>query len=242
MRPKKIVWILLFLSIVTVGGIVIYTIKTLEIKSNDEDTTTENHSSSSNQSQANENNNPQNIGNFGDNSDFLNIQDSHNYVFVGDSRYVAMEPMKGPNDTFICDNGVGRFFLTQNMNQILEAASAPESRIVIGLGVNDITSSDEYIDMLKDLRNKTNAEIFYVLVNPVDDYWCSANGYTISNEQIDKFNTQIINGLKDVDITIIDSNSHLKEIGYACSDGLHYTTDTYINIFQYLKVTLSMYP
>lgn len=240
MRPNKITWALLVLSIIAVTGIIIYVAKTLDIKTNaDDETTASVEAAKPNPNSSEDSSNPNSIG---IDPGLSGTSDSHRYVFVGDSRYVAMSSMKGPNDTFICDNGVGRYFLQEKMKEIVDAACYDNSRIVIGLGVNDITASDEYIEMLKDLRSRTDVEIFYALVNPVDDYWCNVNGYNISNAQIDRFNEEMIDGLKDVDITIIDTNSHLKEIGYECSDGLHYTTDTYINIFQYLKVTLSLYP
>lgn len=239
MRPTKLTWILLALSIIVVSGIMIYIVKTLDIKSNSDDETTTTTEVANNDPNNPEPSNPNTPG--GD-PNMSGTSDSHKYVFVGDSRYVAMASMKGPNDTFICDNGVGRYFLQEKMNEIIAAANTDNSRIVIGLGVNDINASDEYIEMLKDLRSRTDVEIFYALVNPVDEYWCGVNGYNINNAQIDRFNEEIIDGLKDVDITIIDTNSHLKEIGYDCPDGLHYTTDTYINIFQYLKVTLSLIP
>lgn len=167
--------------------------------------------------------------------------DNHKYVIVGDSRYVAMESMKGENDTFICDNGVGRYFLIENMDRIITAASEDNSRIVIGLGVNDVNCADEYIELLTELNGKTDAEIFYVLVNPVDEGLCRANGYSITNDSIDNFNIAVTNGIINEGIRIIDINSVLKDAGYSCTDGLHYTTETYSTIFHYLKTSLSNY-
>lgn len=172
---------------------------------------------------------------------FEYIEDTHNYVFVGDSRYVAMKPLKGENDTFVCENGVGRFFLIENMDKIISLASDGNTRIVIGLGVNDINSPEEYITLLKDLRQRTDAEIFYVLVNPVDEGLCRGSGYSITNKAIDNFNVQVSDGIMDEDINIIDVNSFLKDAGFSCTDGLHYTDETYGTIFHYLKTSLSHY-
>ncbi len=239
MKPKKIVWVLLFLSIATIAAICVYLLKDFSISNKNDD-------SEGTMADDTLNNSSEDITAtypFDEESNTSIASDSHHYIFVGDSRYVAMESMKGPNDTFICDNGVGRYFLKEKMSDIISAAdSFPNSRIVIGLGVNDLPEYEEYIQLVKELKSKTDAEIFYMLVNPVNDSVCAANGYNASNAQIDKFNEKIIDGLVDEEIIFIDSNSHLKEIGYECPDGLHYNTDTYINIFQYLKVSLSLYP
>lgn len=242
-KKTKIMFVCMMLSVVVVVGIMIYLAYDITTNFNKEETTEKTTETSTD---------TQNV----QTSDFTEdaghdinyippsteyIEDDHNYVFVGDSRYVAMQALKGENDTFICDNGVGRFFLLENSDKIISAASAPNSRIVIGLGVNDIINADEYLVMLKDFRTKTDAEMFYVLVNPVDESLCRANGYSITNSAINSFNDKMIDGLADVDINIIDVNSFLKSTGYSCSDGLHYTNETYGTIFHYLKTTLSHY-
>lgn len=167
--------------------------------------------------------------------------DNHTYIFVGDSRYVAMSKFKSENDTFICENGVGRYFLSKHLGEIVNMSDS-NTRIIIGLGVNDVgagsESTDEYLELLDQLDRSTDAEIYYMLVNPVDERLCSATGYSIKNSSIDAFNQRMTEGLHDTNIKILDTNSYLKEEGFNCSDGLHYKEDTSEKIYQFIKIAV----
>lgn len=167
--------------------------------------------------------------------------DNHTYIFIGDSRYVAMSKYKTDNDTFICENGVGRYFLNKKMGDIVNMSDS-NTRIIIGLGVNDVGAglecTDEYLELLAQLDRSTDAEIYYMLVNPVDERLCSANGYSIKNSSIDTFNQRMTEGLHDTNIKILDTNSFLKEEGYTCSDGLHYKDETSEKIYKFIKTAV----
>ncbi|MBQ9232821.1 MAG: SGNH/GDSL hydrolase family protein [Lachnospiraceae bacterium] len=163
------------------------------------------------------------------------------YIFVGDSRYVQMKSCAEDDDTFIAENGVGYKFLSSHMDEIV-SMSDENTKIVIGLGVNDVLSgTKKYKELLLDLRGRTNAQIYYMLINPVDDELCANNGYSVTNEVIDNFNINIQNDLWGSGIKIIDVNSYLKIIGYSSRDGLHYSADTTQNIYIYIKEQLLQY-
>ena len=157
------------------------------------------------------------------------------YIFVGDSRYVQMEAYAQDDDTFIAENGVGYRFLSNHMDEIVSMSDA-DTKIVIGLGVNDVFSgTKKYKELLFDLAGRTDAQIYYMLINPVDDELCAANGYTVTNEVIDDFNITIHGELIGSGIKIIDVNSYLKVVGYTSRDGLHYNAATSQNIYVYIK-------
>lgn len=168
-----------------------------------------------------------------------NISKNYKYIFVGDSRYVEMEKYAEENDTFIAENGVGYVFLINHMNEIVSLADS-DTKIVVGLGVNDILiGSGEYKSLLTELDERTDAEVYYMLINPVDDDICSYVGYQVTNKMIDEFNTKLEDDLLDTNIKIIDANSYLKESGYTSFDGLHYSDETSEKIYKYLKEELS---
>lgn len=168
--------------------------------------------------------------------DEIDVPDTHTYIFVGDSRYVAMSEFAQPNDTFFCENGVGLIFLKNNWSNILSKADS-NTRIVIGLGVNDVGGSGikGYIEALQDLKNSTDAEVYYMLVNPVKDDICRRTGYTITNQSIENFNTQILEGLNGSSIKIIDTYTFLTMNEFTTFDGLHYDDETTKNIYSFIK-------
>ena len=160
------------------------------------------------------------------------------YIFVGDSRYVPMESYADEDDTIIAEVGVGRKFLSEHMEEIVNI-SDENTKIVVGLGVNDLyVGAQKYKDSLLELKANTNAQIYYTLVNPVDDELCASHGYSVTNESIDNFNSNIQSELIGTGIKTIDTNSYLKTIGYSSSDGLHYSSDTNQNIYVYIKEQL----
>ena len=59
-------------------------------------------------------------------------------------------------------------------------------------------------------------------------------GYTVFNEQIDKYNKLMQEGF-DSNVRIIDTNSYLKSTGFNTVDGLHYDDSTYKKIYDYIK-------
>lgn len=156
------------------------------------------------------------------------------YVFVGDSRYRGMEFMAGEEDIFICENGRGYDFLMEQMSNIKSACDG-NTALIIGLGVNDNTYNvDKYLDTLAEMADTMDCQIYYMLVNPVDEEKEEYNGYNVQNVNVDMFNERMKNEL-DERVGIIDTNTYLKEGGFETMDGLHYTEDTYRKIYYYIK-------
>lgn len=160
------------------------------------------------------------------------------YVFVGDSRYRGMEFMAGEEDVFICESGRGYDFLIEQMNYIVSECDK-DTALIIGLGVNDNTYNvDKYLNTLSNMADTMDCQIYYMLVNPVEEAKEQYNGYNVLNENIEIFNNRMRNEL-DERIGIIDTNSYLKEEGFETMDGLHYTDDTYTRIYYFIKSSIS---
>lgn len=159
------------------------------------------------------------------------------YVFVGDSRYVGMSYMAQEQDVFICRNNMGYDYLIEQMDNIRRACDE-NTALIIGLGVNDINySSDNYIAKINEMARQMECTIYYMLVNPVDEEKETLYGYNVKNDKIDAFNQKMINGL-DSSVGIIDTSSYLKGTGFLTVDGLHYATETYRAIYDYIKLNL----
>lgn len=163
--------------------------------------------------------------------------DYEKYVFVGDSRYVGMSVMAQESDVFISEKNMGYGYLVDQMDTIKRICDE-KSALIIGLGVNDINySSDNYVAKLNEMASQMDCQIYYMLVNPVDETKEALYGYSVRNDKIDAFNEKMIREL-DPRIRIIDTNSYLKSVGYLTVDGLHYATETYRTIYDYIKASL----
>lgn len=164
--------------------------------------------------------------------------DYSKYVFVGDSRYRGMMFLADEQDVFICENGRGYDFLLEQMSNIKWECDE-DTALIIGLGVNDSHYNvDKYLDTLSEMADTMECQIYYMLVNPVDEEKEEYNGYHVLNENIDIFNERMKDEL-DERIGIIDTNSYLWDYGFDTMDGLHYTNDTYKDIYCYIKYKIS---
>ena len=144
------------------------------------------------------------------------------YVYVGDSRTKGLKAALEKygritgKETFICEIGEGYDFLMANMANIRSVCDS-STVLIIGLGINDMKYRyNEYI--------AAEAEE-------------AADGkFHITNADIDTFNARMLSGLGP-SVHIIDTNSYLKNVivNYTTMDGLHYTDETYIIVYDYMQ-------
>ena len=147
-------------------------------------------------------------------------------LYVGDSRTVGMQSsIENENVNYIAEVGKGYewFNSTALVNIESKLQEKPDAVIVLSLGVNDLYNIDNYISAYKALIAKDPNNNFYVLsVNPVDESKTVANGYTVTNDDIEAFNKKLADNFPN---NYIDSYSSLSNIG--TNDGLHYDNETY---------------
>ena len=145
------------------------------------------------------------------------------WFWVGDSRTVGLSKYV-PIDC-VAKVGAGISLFRNNYDQIFQIRN---KTVIINLGVNDLDSA-AYLRLYNGLPDEflDNNKVLFLSVNPCD---C---GYSYLNSKIDSFNNAMKDGL-DSRITFLDSNSFLKWNGYGTTDGLHYTSTTYVDIYNFV--------
>ena len=148
------------------------------------------------------------------------------FLFVGDSRFVAMSQYADDMDTFVCQTGESFYYLKSHYDDLLSYESG-NCAIVIGLGVNNLTQADDYVDFLN--NNHFKSDTYLLTVNPVE----SGKEYNISDEAIRKFNERITEGAEAY--TVIDTYDKLVQHGYSTQDGVHYYDSTTKYLYGLIK-------
>lgn len=166
------------------------------------------------------------------------------YVYVGDSRTKGLKAALEKygritgKETFICEIGEGYDFLMANMANIRSVCDS-STVLIIGLGINDMKYRyNEYIAAINNMAATMDCQIYFMLVNPVNEAEEAADGkFHITNADIDTFNARMLSGLGP-SVHIIDTNSYLKNVivNYTTMDGLHYTDETYIIVYDYMQI------
>ena len=149
-----------------------------------------------------------------------------NILYIGDSRTVGLESVieNTRNIKFICKIGQGYDWL---INQNIEQYITNDTLVLINLGVNDLYNIDKYINYLQSFNNDN---FYYLTVGPVSETKEQAFGYSVKNKDIQEFNDKIKDNFKTIDI-----NNYLNSNGFETKDGIHYTDQTYLNIYDYLE-------
>lgn len=145
------------------------------------------------------------------------------WFWVGDSRTVGLSRSVPIDCVAVVGAGIGLF--RNNYDQICQIR---DKTVIINLGVNDLDSG-AYLRLYNGLPDEflDNNKVIFMSVNPCD------GGYSYLNSRIEAFNNDMRDGL-DSRITFLDSYTYLMWNGYSTVDGLHYTSDTYINIYNFV--------
>ncbi len=152
----------------------------------------------------------------------LSLRKDTGYIFVGDSRFVAMNTVCGISKTdnlfMVAKVGEGYSWFNstalQQIKRIVSSGLFNKWKIIICLGINDLGNLSKYLEKYESIKD--DYDITLVSVNPVDHYG------NLSNQQIKDFNE----GLKSLSIPYIDTFSILADTGYKTTDGLHYSEET----------------
>lgn len=156
-------------------------------------------------------------------------------IFIGDSRTEGMHQVVSSSDVWSYQSSMGLNWMKSTGVPAIDGQVAANNAVVILMGVNDLYQPGAYLSYVNGKASEwasKNARVFFVSVNPTDGSQSSLNS------SIDSFNQQIRDGLS-TQIHYIDTNSYLKSSGFSTTDGLHYTSDTYQKIYDYIKTNLS---
>lgn len=175
---------------------------------------------------------------------------SNSSIWIGDSRGVGLSQTVVTDDyEFIAKCGMSYSWFNYDAIPRLQSYlnSNPNRTVVINMGVNDCaniccggnSTVNKYIeDINKLIKKYPSTHFYYLSTNPVDgDYPSSysSTGYIDKdelNDIINEFNALMKNRCN---ATYIDCNSYLMEEGFSTFDGIHYTSETYQDIYNYTE-------
>ncbi len=153
-------------------------------------------------------------------------------IFIGDSRTVGMKQSVGSNqDIWSCKSSMGLNWMKSTGVPNIDKQVTTGTAVVVLMGVNDLYQINNYITYMNSLADgvsKRGGQLYFVSVNP------TSKSKDYLNEDIDNFNAKMRQGMSNK-IRYIDTNSYLKNIGFSSGDGLHYSTKTYKDIYNYIK-------
>lgn len=206
-------------------------------RNNSNNSNKNNNSNNSNSSNKNNKNNNTNSNSNNKNNNSKTDTSTNNYssfVLVGDSRFVGQESsgFKNSKTTYIASVGKGLTYMKSN-EEAMKKKDSKNTAYVINMGVNDLYNANSYVEYINKIAKNYKGDIYYLSVNPVEESKAANNGYSIKNSNIEKFNSTLKSGLKNV--TYLDSYNYLKNNGFSTTDGIHYDKKTYQKIYSYIN-------
>lgn len=154
-------------------------------------------------------------------------------IYIGDSRFNGMDMYTNKGEGFVvAKDSMGYSWLTctalYEVDRIKAENPDIESwTIVSNLGVNDLDNCQHYINQFSKLK-EAGDRVVIVSVNPTEGKRKQLN------TKIDEFNK----AMSESDLEYLDLNSHLKEVGYDTSDGVHYMKNSSIEIWNEINAYL----
>jgi uncharacterized protein YraI len=158
------------------------------------------------------------------------------YVFVGDSRTVQLQMAVGSTDkAYIAKIGEGYSYFKNTVIPSIPNVAGYNTSLIINFGVNDLRNANKYVKLVNsyvDTWINAGVTVYYAAVTPV------GAGASVSNAQIESFNATLKDGL-DSRVHWIDGYSFLQQTGFSAADGLHYSKDTYKNLYGYYMAVIN---
>ena len=213
------------------------------------------------QEQANQNasnNNTNNNGVVSPGSSNNNLKTAAKNIIIGDSRTVGMcASITGDwsncqfsnggafingNDIYIAQGSMGYSWFNSTavsaVNNIIASNPGTTFNIYSLMGVNFLLSDiDKYIPTYNSLAQGawTDHNLILVSVNPVDEVKEAQNGYSTKNSNIITFNNKLKNGTSSVKNIKYCDTFNVVNGNLGTTDGLHYTSNTYKDIYNSMK-------
>ncbi len=162
-----------------------------------------------------------------------------NVIMIGDSRFEGMHKQVGGSATWICSVGEGIYWLRDSVIPQLDSMDVKKKAVVINLGINDLTETNEYLSVLKTLGKrlrKRGATVYFMTVNPVDEAVEPSYGYSVQNQTVVDFNRTIANALNG--FGIIDTYDYLVDHAFTTTDGVHYPGEVYQMIYSVMRAAV----
>ena len=107
----------------------------------------------------------------------------------------------------------------------------PTLYVIFCFGINDLGNIDKYISEYKKLISSYKyANFFFMSVNPINTSAARANGYKVTNSEIEAFNTKLKEAMG---FRYLDTYKWMTKKGFDTADGIHYASSTYSKLYQY---------
>lgn len=171
-------------------------------------------------------------------------EETSQYIFVGDSRTVGMKNTVGGNHVYIGKVGEGyQWFSTKGIRTLKKALkAAPQSKVIINLGVNDLGNISSYIAYYQNLIVQyPGARFYFMSVNPIEAKLAKARGYNttaVNNNTIKAFNASLQAAFPGAYLdcyTYLMTQNLIRNVkaGAGTVDGIHYTAAVYQAIYNF---------
>lgn len=166
----------------------------------------------------------------------------NNIIYVGDSRMVGLclsVNLSSKEDCSIAKGSMGyNWFSSTALSSIKSKLNSKKnSTVVIYMGTNDLLNNGAPESYAKDYnqlaKDYNDSSIIIVSVTEIDDDKAVDNGYQVKNSQVVNFNNSLKKSLSS-DVKYCDVYSKINN-NFNTSDGIHYTSDTYKNIYQQIQ-------
>lgn len=186
-----------------------------------------------------------------------NLKTASKNIFVGDSRTVGLcsavtgdyskcsYSSSGANmsgdDIFIAQGSMSYSWFNSTAVAAVNAVLANNPNVTFNIyslmGVNMLLYDiDKYIPLYNSLATGSwkNHNLILVSVNPVDEAKEAQYGYSTKNNDIVSFNSKLKSGVTGSNVKYCDTYSSLLN-SFSTTDGLHYTSSTYLSIYNKIK-------
>lgn len=175
-----------------------------------------------------------------------------NVLFVGDSRTLGMSMALGTsmplNVDTVCKGGAGIAWFKEVgykrlVNKIQNLPQESKKAVIINFGVNDLNDYSEYPQYMKEVAKKLQAygcDMYYMSINPINSAVIKKyRGMHRTEKQINDINknfyTKLCSGSNKY-YKYIDTYNYLRSTGWISNDrndGVHYSKETYLRIYDY---------
>lgn len=164
-------------------------------------------------------------------------EDDIELIFYGDSRTKGLQMCAG-GCVYVGKVSAGYAWMAGEGYDLLTSAMAqyPDAEVVFCFGVNDLGNVDSYIQFFRDFKAAyPDRGAYFASVNPIADSIAAANGYVVKNASVEAFNERISEELGD---DYLDTYTFFAAGGFDTVDGVHYGSETYIEIQNLTKILI----
>lgn len=163
--------------------------------------------------------------------------DKADLIIIGDSRMVGLDSAVSTDAKIIAKVSMGLKWLNNTAMPEARNYIDDDSVIVFCLGINDMYNVNKYVTAYNSIKQEfPNNRVCFLSITPVDEVKEAKYGYSVTNDNVMNFNQKMKDQL--VGIEYIDGYTFLMQNGFESGDGLHYSGNTYRQLYDYMVNSL----